>query len=230
VWHKIDLVRVRDRKAPGGWRYYAHLLVHQSGYQSEGTRARRGQVPAGRLAGVDANVSNLSAASFPNDQTGQLVVDQIRCTDEQQQAAQRAAKKARSRHKALDRSRRNTNPDQYGPSARQQQRAQRRAAKELAARQITNPGGPRHARADGIPLWAYRHDKLSGRYQRTRCDHAAESRRASQAKHARAEGVAARIVATHGNTIVVEDTNISTWARLWASGSRCSARACWWPR
>jgi hypothetical protein len=33
VWHKIDLVRVRDRKAPGGWRYYAHLLVHQSGYQ-----------------------------------------------------------------------------------------------------------------------------------------------------------------------------------------------------
>jgi hypothetical protein len=23
VWHKIDLVRVRDRRAPGGWRYYA---------------------------------------------------------------------------------------------------------------------------------------------------------------------------------------------------------------
>ncbi|MGH3677411.1 MAG: transposase, partial [Mycobacterium sp.] len=24
VWHKIDVVRGRDRKAPGGWRYYAH--------------------------------------------------------------------------------------------------------------------------------------------------------------------------------------------------------------
>jgi hypothetical protein len=34
VWHKIDLVRVRDRKAPGGWRYYAHLLTHQGGYAS----------------------------------------------------------------------------------------------------------------------------------------------------------------------------------------------------
>jgi len=31
VWHKIDLVRVADRKAPGGWRYYARLLVHQRG-------------------------------------------------------------------------------------------------------------------------------------------------------------------------------------------------------
>src|SRR5207248_306962 len=35
VWHKIDLVRLRDRRAPGGWRYYAHLLTHQPGYQSE---------------------------------------------------------------------------------------------------------------------------------------------------------------------------------------------------
>ena len=27
VWHKIDLLRVRDRRAPGGWRYYAHLVT-----------------------------------------------------------------------------------------------------------------------------------------------------------------------------------------------------------
>ena len=32
---------------------------------------------------------------------------------------------------------------------------------------------------------------------------------------ARAGDVAARIVAAHGNTITVEDTNINTWARLW---------------
>ena len=36
VWHKIDLVRVRDRKAPGGWRYYAHLLTHQAGLSVPG--------------------------------------------------------------------------------------------------------------------------------------------------------------------------------------------------
>jgi hypothetical protein len=215
IWHKIDLVRVRDRKAPAGWRYYAHLLVHRSGYQSAGTRARRSEIPAGRRAGVDANVSNLSVASFPGDQPGQLAAERIGCTAEQHNAAARAAKQARARQNALDRSRRNTNADQFGASVRQHKRAQRRAAKGLATKQVLNPGGPRHARADGVPLRAYRHDRLSGRYQRTRCDHAAESRSASQAKKARARDVAARIVAAHGNTITVEDTNISTWARLW---------------
>ena len=98
---------------------------------------------------------------------------------------------------------------------RQHKRAQHRADKGLAARQIANPAGPRHARADGVPLRAYRHDKLSGHYQRARCDYAAESRSASKAKQARADQVAARIVAAHGNTITVEDCRISTWARLW---------------
>jgi hypothetical protein len=119
VWHKIDLVRVRDRKAPGGWRYYAHLLTHQPGYQSASTRARRAQIPTGRRAGVDANVSNLALASFPAGHPEQLHVEQITCTQDQQKAAARAAKRARSRQRALDRSRRNTNADQYGPSARQ---------------------------------------------------------------------------------------------------------------
>lgn len=59
-----------------------------------------------------------TVASFPDDQPGRLVVEQIRCSDEQQQAAARAATKARARQKALDRSRRNTNPDHYGPSTR----------------------------------------------------------------------------------------------------------------
>jgi hypothetical protein len=66
-----------------------------------------------------------------------------------------------------------------------------------------------------VPLRAYRHDTLSQRYQRTRSDHASQSRSASQAKQARAEQVATRIVAAHGNAITVEDCRISTWARLW---------------
>jgi hypothetical protein len=215
VWHKIDLVRVRDRKAPGGWRYYAHLLTHQGGHQSATTRARRAQIPAGRRAGVDANVSNLALASFPHGHPEALVVEQITCTEQQQQAAARAAKQARDRQRALDRSRRNTNPDQYGPSVRQAARAARRSARALPARQISNPGGGRHGRVDGVPLRAYRHDSLSRRYQRTRTDHATQVRTTSQGKHARARHAAARIVAAHGNTITVEDTNISTWARLW---------------
>lgn len=215
IWHKIDLARVADRKAPGGWRYYAHLLVHQAGYQSPSTIARREQIPVGRRAGVDANVSNVAVASFRDGQPGRLLVEQIECTPAQQKAAERAARKARARQKALDRSRRNTNAAQYGPSARQQKRAQRRAAKGLPAREVPNPGGARHARCDGVPLRAYRHDELSQRYRRTRCDHAAEIRRTSQAKQARANALAATIVAAHGNTITVEDCRISTWARLW---------------
>ena len=188
VWHKIDLVRVRDRKAPGGWRYYAHLLIHRSGYQAPATRSRRAEIPAGRRAGVDANVSNLALASLPGGHPEQLVIEQITCDAAQQQAAARAAKRARDRQRALDRSRRNTNADLYGPSQRQQKRAQRRAANGLAPRQITNPGGPRAARADGVPLRAYRHDRLSRSYRRIRTDHAAEARGAGQAKLARARG------------------------------------------
>jgi hypothetical protein len=215
VWHKIDLVRVRDRKAPGGWRYYAHLLTHQAGYVSDSTRVRRAAVLTARRAGVDTNVSNLALASFPNDHPEQLVVEQITCTPEQQETAAEAARRTRVRQKALDRSRRNTNPEQYGPSARQHKRAARRATKGLPAKQIANPGGPRHARADGVPLRAYHHDSLSGSYRRTRVDHVAAARSASQAKRARADEVAARIVARHGNTITVEDCSISNWARLW---------------
>jgi hypothetical protein len=215
VWHKIDLVRVRDRRAPGGWRYYAHLLVHRSGYQSAATRARRAQIPMHRRAGVDANVSNLAVVSFPAAHPEQLRVGQITCDAAQQQAAVRTAKRTRARQRALDRSRRNTNPDQYGPSPRQQKRAHRRATQHLPVKQLTNPGGPRATRVDGVPLRAYRRDTLSGGYRRTRTDHAAEARAASQAKQSRAREIAARIVATHGSTITVEDTNISTWARLW---------------
>ncbi len=126
VWHKIDLVRVRDRHAAGGWRYYAHLLTHQRGYGSASTKVRRSAVPDGRSAGVDANVSNLSVASFrtqhtddPTQHTDDLVVEQITLINEQQQAAEQAARRARVRQRALDRSRRNTNPDQYGPPAPQ---------------------------------------------------------------------------------------------------------------
>ena len=215
VWHKIDLVRVRDRRAPGGWRYYAHLLTHQRGYQSAWTRARRAQIPAGRRAGIDANVSNLSVASFPDQRPGELVAEQVRVSDEQLGAAARAARRARARQRALDRSRRNTNPDQYRPSVRQQARADRRAEHGLRSKQVGTPAGARHARPDGTPLRAYRRDNLSETYQRTRADHAADSRARSQAKQARARDTAARIVAGHGNTITVEDCSISTWARLW---------------
>lgn len=215
VWHKIDLVRVADRRAPGGWRYYAHLLTHQAGYQSASTATRRAGVPVDRRGGVDANVSNLSVASFPADTPDGLVIDQLICTPAQQNTAAGAAAKTRARQRALDRSRRNTNPDQYGPSVRQAARAARRCQAGLAAKKISDPGGPRAARADGVPLRAYRRDTLSTRYCKTLSDHRDDARKTSQAKQARATDIAARIVAAHGNTLTIEDCTISSWAKLW---------------
>jgi len=215
VWHKIDLVRVADRRAPGGWRYYAHLLTHQAGYQSASTTARRAGVRAGRRAGVDANVSNLSVASFAADTPDQLVTDQLICTPEQQKTAARAAAKTRARQRAMDRSRRNTNHDQYAPSVRQAARAERRCAAGLPEKQISKPGGPRYCHAGGVPVRAYRHDSLSSRYRKTLAEHREDARKNSQAKQSRAGDIATRIVAAHGNTITIEDCRISTWARLW---------------
>ena len=45
-----------------------------------------------------------------------MLIEQITCTQDQQLAAARAAKRARERQRALDRSRRNTNAERYGPS------------------------------------------------------------------------------------------------------------------
>ena len=215
IWHKIDLVRVQDRHAPGGWRYYANLLVHQAGYQSPATQRRRSQVRLGRRAGVDANVSNLSVASFPEGDPNKLVVEQVRLTTVQKQAAQRAERRVRARQRALDRSRRNSNPDQYGLSPRQVARADRRASNRLAAKRVHHPGGARMARADGVPLRAYRDDVLSRGYQRTRANHAADARARAQAKRTFARETAARLVDAHGNSFTVEDCAISSWARLW---------------
>lgn len=67
-WHKIDLVRVQDRKAPGGWRYHAHLMILGPGCQSESTRERRAAVPAGRAAGLDGNVSKLAVGGAGHGQ------------------------------------------------------------------------------------------------------------------------------------------------------------------
>ncbi len=228
VWHKIDLVRVRDRKAPGGWRYYAHLLIHQAGYQAPATRSRRTEIPAGRCAGVDANVSNLALASFPGEHPEQLALEQISCDAAQQQAAARAGTRARVRQRAMDRSRRNTNAGQYGPSQRQRERAARRATAGLPPKQVTNPRGPRAAHTDGVPLRGYRHDRLSRSYRRIRADHATEARRASQAKRTRARR------SRRGSFPPTATPSPSRTVRFppgrACGGLLCLAPACWWPR
>ena len=151
VWHKIDLVRVRDRRAPGGWRFYAHLLVHQAGYEAPSTQARRTQIPTDRRAGVDANVSNLALASFPADRPEQLLIDQITCTAEQQLTAHNAARKARARQRA--RIGRGAIPTPTSTVPHHGSKPVRPATPRPGFLQrVLDPGGPRHARADEVPL------------------------------------------------------------------------------
>lgn len=222
VWHRIDLVRVQDRRAPGGWRYYAHLIVLKAGYTSASTQLQRDATPIGRTGGVDGNVSNLAVVSAPGDGGSDdgfgVLADHISVSEEQRRSATLAARKARSRQKALDRSRRAANTAQYEQSTRQAKRAARRAQNGQPHKQVNMPTGARVANSLGVPKRAYRKDALSKSYRLTRADHAADSRAASQAKQARAKQLASRIIATHGANLVVEDCNISNWARLWGGG------------
>ncbi|GAA1586412.1 hypothetical protein GCM10009828_008580 [Actinoplanes couchii] len=219
-WHKIDLVRVEDPKAPGGWRYYAHLMILDRGWTSPAVTAIRSAAPQDRVGGVDGNVSNLAVVSMPASHTdvGDLATSMISVTAQQRASAEQERLIARRRQRALDRSRRNSNPEQYELSARQTKRAARRAGAGLSARQVPTPLGPRVANAGGIPRQAYAKDTLSAAYRRTRAEHATASRSSTQAKRARARDIARRIVATHGPRLVVEHTDIRTWAKLWGRG------------
>ncbi|MFF3515876.1 transposase [Streptomyces sp. NPDC002573] len=169
TWHKIDLVRRRDSCAPGGWAYEAHLMVLTGGYASPATKARRTAAAAlQRVAGIDGNVSNLSVVSFPDTfdpADGDIEATRIEPSDAELAALAKARRKDRGRKRALDRSRRASNPGQYGPSKRQQARAERRQAAGLPARDVAVPGGARAANKGGVPKQAYRRDSLSTGYQ-----------------------------------------------------------------
>ena len=214
-WHKIDLVRTQDPTVTGGWRYEAHLMVLTRPYVSPATERARAQVPTGRSAGADLNVSNLTVASHASG--ADLTVTRIERDRAARQAEQARAKKRRARNKALDRSRRNTNPDQYRRSKAQQADADRRAKAGLAPKQHA-PKGPRKAHADGMPLRAYRRDTTSRSYRHTRATIVADGASTHQARKARARNTAKELVAVHGPNVVVEDTNVATWSRQWGRG------------
>jgi hypothetical protein len=224
LWHKIDLVRRRDPAAPGGWVYEAHLMVLAPGYASTATRIRRRQAAAlQRVGGVDGNVSNLAVVSFPTTGDagdGPVRSSRITLTGQEQHALTAARKKARGRQRALDRSRRATNPQQYQHSRHQQARNERRQAASLPPKTVV-PTGPRRTTTTGKPRQAYRRDTVSTSYRNLRARHSAAAASAAEASHHRAKKTAAALVAAHGPNLTIEDCDIRTWFRLW--GRACSA-------
>ncbi|MFE7713118.1 transposase, partial [Streptomyces sp. NPDC057486] len=219
TWHKIDLVRRRDTSAPGGWAYEAHLMVLTSGYASPVTKARRQAAAAlERRGGVDGNVSNLSIVSFPatfDPADGYVEATRIEPSDEELAAPAKARRRERGRKRALDRSRRASNPDQYRPSKRQQVRAERRAATGLPERTVDMPRGARAANKAGVPKQAYWRDSLSAGYRLNRARLAEAAATQAAAKDHRARLIAADIITDHGANLTVEDCDIRTWYRRW---------------
>jgi hypothetical protein len=218
-WHKVDLVRHRDPGQLGGWRYEAHLMILGPGHTSPtGTTRRQAAALLHRRGGVDVNVSNLAVVSVPAGGEGGLRATRIARTgpDHDRLAAERL--RQRRRNRALQRSRRATNPGQYQLSPRQQRRADRRATAGQPAVHITVPGGPRHANAAGVPVRAYRRDTLSAGYQRRRGQATVDGAARTRAGRTRAATVAAQIVAVHGANLIVEDSDLRAWARRWGRG------------
>ncbi|HTS31409.1 MAG TPA: hypothetical protein VMH81_36300 [Bryobacteraceae bacterium] len=212
-WHKIDLVRRQD--PTGRWRYEAHLMVLTAPYASPTTvewRAIATRLSAGRQAGIDVNVSNISVASHQNGQD--LRISRFERDAGDRESAGRLAARKRRRERALERSRRAANPEQYHLSKRQEERAQRRVEAGLPTPPVI-PKGPRKARSDGRPLRAFRKDRLSRSYRRTRAALAADAASTAQAKRDRARWIAKLVVLWHGLWFAVEACNLSAWARLW---------------
>jgi hypothetical protein len=219
VWHKIDLCRVRDRGAPGGWRYQAHLMILGTGWVGPTTAQLSTLAPTDRIGGVDGNVSNIAVACIERDiAQPSLLTSHVTATDTQRETTVQEAKKARDRMRALDRSRRAANISQYGLSNKQQARAQRRQVAGLPAKAVDTPGGARDANSAGIPKRAYRKDTLSRNYRNTRADHAPAASATVRRKDAFARQTAQVIVATHGPKLVTEDVDVRTWARRWGRG------------
>ncbi|TDC92705.1 hypothetical protein [Actinomadura sp. 7K507] len=228
TFHKVDLVRHQDPAEPGGWVYEAHLMVLAPAYVPASTAGRRAQAPTGRRGGVDGNVSNLAVVSVPDEPViagaaspgAAVVSSKVATASDERDRIARRERKRRRRQRALERSRRASNTAQYELGKRQRKRQRRRQAAGLSPRQVTVPGGPRIARADGTPRRSHRHDTLSSTYRRLRARDAAAAQRITQSRRTRARRTAGQIVAVHGPNLVIEDCDIRGWFRLW--GRACA--------
>src|SRR5665213_2101899 len=214
LWHKIDLVRRADSSQADGWRYEMHLLVLAHGHTSAKNGAALDARPKDRKACVDVNVSNLAVVSVDTCHRDPRSTVVHLDSDERERLIRAAAKKRRESRR-VDRSRRRSNAEQYAKSTAQVKRDERRAARGLRAVTDSTPRGGRQTSAAGAPSRAYRHDQLSANYRDLRRRQGERERAASRTKHIRAHDVAVQLVATHGTNWLIEDCNLTTWAKRW---------------
>ncbi|WP_238015105.1 hypothetical protein KZZ52_50905 [Dactylosporangium sp. AC04546] len=147
-------------------------------------RRRERAAALSRRGGVDVNVSNLAIVSVPAADAGDaLRVTRIAATGEDVERLT-AERLRQRRSRALQRSRRASNPGQYRLSDGQQRRADRRLAAGLPPVQVPVPRGPRIATVAGAPVQAYRHDRTSATYRQLRAAIAADGEARTHARTA----------------------------------------------
>jgi hypothetical protein len=80
---------------------------------------------------------------------------------------------------------------------------------------FATPRGPRLSNAAGVPRQAFPRDHLSAAYRDLRRRESESARAQSLTKQTRAHDAPVQLVATHGTNWLIEDCNLTAWAKLW---------------
>ncbi len=181
LWHQVKIVRRSVRSHDD---YEAHLVCTRPPYRDP---ARYAEVPDA-VVGVDVGVSSLAAVGIcPNGTVADALL--VRPTVEELERRCKMAQKQRRTHRALDRSRRATNPDAYAPDRH------------------GRPG--RGSRILGTRL---SHSKS---YRRRRLSLRDDRRREREARAIVINRTATLVIQRCGKSIITEDVNVGSWKRTW---------------
>jgi hypothetical protein len=181
AWRQIKIVR---REIRNHFVYEAHLLCAKESYRDP---SRYGCAPDG-VVGVDLGVSNLAAVGIGPDGT---LTDAllVRTTSEELEQRRLVARQRRRTQRALERSRRATNPDAYGPD------------------RYGRPG--RGSRLPGIRLTA------SKAYRDRRRGLRDDRRRERESRVITTNRTAIAVLQRCGTNIITEDVTVKAWQRTW---------------
>lgn len=180
AWRTVSLERRVVRGRP---RYEAHLVARLAPYRAPGLYDH---VAKARV-GLDLGVSSLAAVAVEDGQvTAALLVTP---TNAQCEAERTRALKRRRAQRALDRSRRATNPEAFGPDAK----GRPHRGSYLPGHRLTT----------------------SQRYRARASRLADEDRRRAEERKRRRNEIARLVVTELGTDLVAEDVSVRPWQRRW---------------
>jgi hypothetical protein len=180
-WRQIKIVR---REVRSHYIYEVHLLCTKPAYRDP---ARYKNAPAATV-GVDLGVSTLAAVGI--DDVGTITEALlIRATSREMEQRRQVAKRRRRTQRALERSRRSTNPEAYGSD--------------------------RHGRAGKGARRPGRRLTTSKAYYKKSRALRDERRRERETRTITTNRTAIAVVQRAGKNIITEDVQVKVWQRTW---------------